>query len=79
MNLKYGIETHLNVIFSEHPALKSVYEKNKSVMGSKLFSSCRTVFELAQGLWYSKANTLVTEKQIYRDTFPERSIDHVSW
>ena len=46
-------------MFVQHPALKSVKEKSHSVMGGKLFSSYRTVFELAQqGLWDSKTSDL---------------------
>ena len=31
--------------YAEHPALKSVDEKNQSVIGGKLFSFSRKVFE----------------------------------
>ena len=41
---------HLNATYAQHLALKSVYEKNKYVMGGKLFSSYKTVFELVQEL-----------------------------
>ena len=45
-----AVELHLNATYAQHPALKSVYEKNQYVMSDKLFSSFRTVFELAYGL-----------------------------
>ena len=38
--------------------MKSVNEKSQSVMGGKLFSSYRPVFELAQSLRDSKTNDL---------------------
>ena len=47
-----------NVIYNIHPTLKSVHEKSQSVMGSKLFSSYRTVFELAQSPPDSKTSDL---------------------
>ena len=50
------IELHINAIYyAQHPALKSVYGKSQSVIGGKLFSSCRTVFELAHE--YSDSKT----------------------
>ena len=50
-----AVELHVNATYTQHPALKLVYEKANqlSVIGSKfnlIFSSYRTVFELAQGL-----------------------------
>ena len=41
---------HLNATYAQYLALKSVYEKNKYVMGGKLFSSYKTVFELVHEL-----------------------------
>ena len=36
-----AVELHVNATYyTGHPALKSVYEKSKSVMGGKLFSNC---------------------------------------
>ena len=50
------IEVHINArYYAQHPALKSVYGKSQSVIGGKLFSSYRTVFELAQE--YSDSKT----------------------
>ena len=52
-------ELHVNATYyAQHPALKSVYEKSQSVMGGKLFSSYRTVFELAQGLREAQTSDL---------------------
>ena len=50
-----AVELHVNATYTQHPALKSVYE-NKPIscqqwVVSQLFSSCRTVFELAQSAW----------------------------
>ena len=53
----------------------SLWEK-QSVIGGKLYSSHRTVFERAQGLWDYKTSDL---KFLVWATFHERSIDHVSW
>ena len=51
-----AIELHINArYYAQHPALKSVYGKSQSVIGGKLFSSYRTVFELAQE--YSDSKT----------------------
>ena len=51
-----AIELHVNATYhGQHPALKSVYGKSQSVIGGKLFSSYRTVFELAQE--YSDSKT----------------------
>ena len=45
------VELHINATYyAQHPALKSVYGKGKSLIGGKLFSSNRIVFGLAQGL-----------------------------
>ena len=45
-----AVELHVNATYYiQHTALKSVYEKSQSIMGGKLFSSYRIVFELAQG------------------------------
>ena len=50
------IELHINQrYYAQHPALKSVYGKGQSVIGGKLFSFNRTVFELAQE--YSDSKT----------------------
>ena len=54
-----AVELHLNgTYYAQHPALKSVHEKSQSVMAGKLFSSFRTVFELAQSLRDSKTSDL---------------------
>ena len=54
-----AVELHVNATYyARHPALKSVYEKSQSVMSGKLFSSYRTVFELAQGLRDTKTSDL---------------------
>ena len=46
-----AVELYVNAThYDQHPALKSGYGKCQSVIGGKLFTSCRTVFELAQGL-----------------------------
>ena len=53
------VEVHVNATYGvQHPALKSVYVKSQSVIGGKLFSYYRTVFELAQGLRDSKTSYL---------------------
>ena len=45
-----AVELNVNVIcYAQHPAFKLVYKKGQSIMGSKLFSSYRTVLELALG------------------------------
>ena len=49
-----AVELHVNATYAQHPALKSVYGKIQSVIDGKLFSSYRTLFELAQGLRDSK-------------------------
>ena len=50
-----AIELHVNATYyAQHPALKSVYGKSQLVISGKLFSSYRTLFELAQGLRDSK-------------------------
>ena len=58
LRIMAAIELHLNATYAQHPALKSVYEKSKSIMGGKLFPPYRTVFKLAQGLRDSKASDL---------------------
>ena len=51
-----AIELHINArYYAQHAVLKSVYGKSQSVIGDKLFSSYRTVFELAQE--YSDSKT----------------------
>ena len=51
-----AIELRINArYYSQHLALKSVYGKSQSVIGGKLFSSYRIVFELAQE--YSDSKT----------------------
>ena len=51
-----AIELHRNArYYEQHPAIKSVYEKSQSVIGCKLFSSYRAVFELIQE--YSDSKT----------------------
>ena len=53
-----AVELHVNVTYyAQHPALKSVYGKSQSVIGSKLFSSYRTMF--AQGLWDSETSDIM--------------------
>ena len=61
LRVMVAVELHVNVTlhvnatyYAKHPALKSVYGKSQSVIGDKLFSSYKTVFELAQGLRDSK-------------------------
>ena len=54
-----AVELHVNATYyAQHPALKSVYGKCQSVIVGKLFSSYRTVFELAQGLRDSETSDL---------------------
>ena len=52
LRLMAAVELHVNATYyTQHPKLKSVYgKKDQSVIHGKLFSSYRTVFELAQGL-----------------------------
>ena len=46
-----AVELHVNATYyAQHQVLKSVYGKSQSVIVVKLFSSSRTIFELAQGL-----------------------------
>ena len=52
------VELHVNATYAQHPALKSVYGKSQSVTDDKLFSSYRTLFELAQGLRDFKTSNL---------------------
>ena len=59
LRVKPAVELHVNATYyAQHPALKSVYGKSQSVIGGKLFSSYRTVFELAQDLQDSKTSDL---------------------
>ena len=54
-----AVELHGNATYyAECPTLKPVYGKSQSVIGGKLFSSYRTVLELAQGLQDSKTSGL---------------------
>ena len=54
-----SVKLHVNATcYAQHPVLKSVYGKSQSVLGGKLFSSCRRVFELAEGLRDSKTSDL---------------------
>ena len=55
----YLDQCQMETYYAQHPALKSVYGKSESVIGGKLFSSYRTVFGLAQGLWDSKTSDTV--------------------
>ena len=42
-----AVELHVNATcYAQHPPLKSVYGKNQTVIGGKLFLFYRTVFEL---------------------------------
>ena len=51
LRVRTAVELHVNgACYGQHPALKTVYGKSQPVIGGKLFSSYRTVFELAQGL-----------------------------
>ena len=60
--------------YAQHP--ESVYGKSQSVIGGKLWSSYRTVFELIQGgLWDSKTSDLNCS---YEALCPERSIGRMS-
>ena len=53
------VELHVNATYyAQHPALKLVYEKSQSLVIGKLFSSYKTVLELAQGLRGSKKSDL---------------------
>ena len=46
-----AVEINVNATYYvQCQALKSVYGKSQSVIVGKLFSSSRTIFELAQGL-----------------------------
>ena len=38
-----AVELHVNATYAQHPALKSDYGKDESVIAVKLFSSNRTV------------------------------------
>ena len=52
-----AIELHINArYYAQHSVLKLVYGKSQSVIGGKLFFSCRTVFEVAQEYSDSKTN-----------------------
>ena len=54
-----ALKRHLHATYyAQHPALKSVDDKSQLVVGGKLFSSYRTLFQLAQGLRYSKTSDL---------------------
>ena len=45
-----AVELHVNATFyAQHPALKSVYGKDQSVIPGKLFFSNRTVYKHRQG------------------------------
>ena len=55
LRLMAAVELYLNgTYYAQHSTLKSVYGKRKSVIGDKLFSSYRAVYELAQGIRDSK-------------------------
>ena len=72
MNLRVmaAAEVHLNAAYyAQHPPLKSAYGKSQSVIGGKLFSSCRAVFELEQGLRESKTSDFNCYEEL---------IDHMS-
>ena len=57
LRLMVAVELHVIATYcTQHPVMKSFYEKSQSVMGGKLFSSHRIVFELAQGLQDSKTS-----------------------
>ena len=45
LRVMVSVKLHLNVIYTQHFALKSVYEKRQYVIGGKLVSS-KTMFEL---------------------------------
>ena len=53
-----AVKLHLSATYTQCLVLKSVYKKSQYVIGDKLFSSNRTVLELAQSLWHSKASDL---------------------
>ena len=54
-----AVELHVNATYyAQHLALKSVCEKSQWVTSDKLFSSYRTMFELAQSLGDSKTSDL---------------------
>ena len=54
-----AVELHVNArYYTQHSALKPVYGKSQSVIGCKLFSSYRTLLELAQDLRDSKISDL---------------------
>ena len=54
-----AVKLHVNARdYTQHSALKPVYGKSQSVIGCKLFSSYRTLLELAQGLRDSKISDL---------------------
>ena len=53
-----AVKLHLSATYTQCLALKSVYKKSQYVIGDKLFSSNRTVLELAQSLWHSKTSDL---------------------
>ena len=59
-----AIELHINARYAQHPALKSVDGKSQSVIGVRLFSSERKVFELAQEYSDSKTSDLTIAHQI---------------
>ena len=55
-----AVELHVNATYyAQHPALKSVYWISQSVIDGKLFSSYRTVFGLAEGLWDAETSDIV--------------------
>ena len=59
LRMMVAVKLHLDATYyAQHPALKSVDEKSQSVMGGKLSSSYRTLFELTQGLRDSKTSEL---------------------
>ena len=53
-----AVKLHLSATYTQCLVLKSVYKKSQYVIGDKLFSSNRTVLELAQSLWHSKTSDL---------------------
>ena len=67
MNLRVmaAAEVHLNAAYyAQHPPLKSAYGKSQSVIGGKLFSSCRAVFELHRVFENPKQVTLIAMKHL---------------
>ena len=71
------VEPHVNTAYyHQHPALISGDEKRQSVMVGKLYSSYRTVSELAQGPRDSKTSDLNCSYET--DACPETSIDRMS-